>query len=259
MVINYFKQSTLTVIMDTVELIKQKSWEFGLSELVDREKHNNLLLTYNGLKKEWLTLWKRVTGANGEPIYDKIKSRYGEPHRFYHNMVHLVDLFSEFNQVKNELSSPDDVALAIWMHDEIYNTHSKTNERKSAQIAMGRLMGWWDNKYHLCAARPWRAISVYKLIADSTHNKKTFFRDTKYFLDIDLAPLGYSEEYFKKVEKALRKEYEWVSEKMYRETRIDMLKLFLDKKHIYRTERFRDLYETQAKTNLKNSIDMLSK
>ncbi len=258
MVIKYLSKLSFCIGMASDDFVPR--WEFKALRRYDRKTVNQVLKEHKGFRSDWMDLWSRVTGADGSSIYEEMISNYSAEERHYHNLAHLAELFYEFEQVKEELSSPDDVALAIWGHDEVYHTHAKNNELESAKKMMNRLMvGWWDGKYHPQFARPYKAIKIYNMINKTTHDKKVLSKDTKYLLDLDLAPMGYPEEHFVATENDIGKEFGWVPKDIYREARTNVLKAFLNRKNIYRTERFRDLYEVQARKNLKGSVEMLSR
>lgn len=59
-------------------------------------------------------------------------SRYDEPHRFYHNLEHIIRMLkgaSDLGMLNN-----DTLFLAIVFHDIIYNPIRKDNEEKSAEL-----------------------------------------------------------------------------------------------------------------------------
>ena len=57
--------------------------------------------------------------------------------------------------------------------------------------------------------------------------------------------------------KNIRKEYEFVPDDIYNKERKKILNKYLKFQFIYKTRKFRDLYERQARTNIKFEIDNL--
>ena len=46
-----------------------------------------------------------------------VQTRYSENQRYYHTLVHLEDMFQKFDIVKEKLTQPDAVALAVFFHE----------------------------------------------------------------------------------------------------------------------------------------------
>ena len=81
--------------------------------------------------------------------------------------------------------------------------------------------------------------------------------DTAMFLDIDLSILATSEHIFEAYEGHIRMEYAFVPEPIYVQARSGILKGFLNRERLYFSDFFRDLWEAQARSNLKRSIEKL--
>ncbi len=54
-------------------------------------------------------------------IWNRIREKYSEPHRFYHTLTHIDSMLNHLDRIK-----PDGVelALAVWFHDVIYDPRS---------------------------------------------------------------------------------------------------------------------------------------
>ena len=87
-------------------------------------------------QNRWVNLWTRLK-AEGDPtpVYADLVERYAEPHRAYHNLTHISQCLAEFDQVRHITGNPEEVELAIWFHDLIYDPHAKDNEAQSAEFA----------------------------------------------------------------------------------------------------------------------------
>lgn len=59
---------------------------------------------------------------------------YGENHRHYHTMSHVLDMLKTLDESKENLEHADDVELAIWFHDAVYVPHRNDNECASAAL-----------------------------------------------------------------------------------------------------------------------------
>ena len=140
-------------------------------------------------KKRWVELWQRVGGDGKENagdcavVYAHILKHYQEPHRFYHNFGHINQCLEKFDQVKNILTYPYAVEMAIWFHDFYYDTTRKDNEERSAEAAEDILKATLP-KPDVFAER------VAKLILATKHDiQPEYFFDAQIMVDIDLASL----------------------------------------------------------------------
>ena len=58
----------------------------------------------------------------------RIETAYSEPHRYYHTLAHLENMFAESARFA---PLPPAVEWAIWFHDFVYDPRSATNEEDS--------------------------------------------------------------------------------------------------------------------------------
>jgi predicted metal-dependent HD superfamily phosphohydrolase len=93
--------------------------------------------------------------------------------------------------------------------------------------------------------------STIRLIhATSSHVAQKADLDTNYFLDSDLATLGSPENTYSQYALAIRAEYGWVPESIYRVERRKVLESFITREHIYATKEMSDRFEGQARINI---------
>ncbi|TGV76418.1 hypothetical protein EN801_037870, partial [Mesorhizobium sp. M00.F.Ca.ET.158.01.1.1] len=140
------------------------------------------------------------------------------------------------------LDDPEAVEAAIWFHDAIYDSRAKDNEAQSAALAEQKLAGRTD------AGRLSRVSAM--ILATATHQLPLFddaaaTRDASLFLDMDLSILGADAVAFDAYERAVRREYGWVEEPMWRAGRGAVLKTFLARPHIFHTQEFQQRFEPQ--------------
>ena len=95
------------------------------------------------------------------------------------------------------------------------------------------------------------------ILATKDHSGKNLSYDAKLFLDMDLAILGMNEEIYKEYSQAIRREYAWVPESMYRKGRKKVLKSFVERERIYFTDEMKARYEAQARKNINSEIKSL--
>ncbi|MBZ9850261.1 hypothetical protein LB565_19945 [Mesorhizobium sp. CA14] len=174
--------------------------------------------------------------------------------RHYHNLAHIKAMLGLAQEYRGLLDDPGAVEAAIWFHDAIYDSRAKDNETKSAALAKEKLAGRVD---------PHRLARIAAMInATATHQLPPFrdedaLNDAALLLDMDLAILGAEPAVFDAYEKAVRLEYGWVEEPMWRAGRAVVLKSFLARPHIFYTTEFRDRFEAHARKNLGRSLHAL--
>ncbi len=140
--------------------------------------------------------------------------------------------------------------FALWFHDAIYDPRGSDNEARSARLAE-----------HVLAAAglsPAIVARVAACIRVTEHRGEPAAPDEALVLDVDLSILGQDEATFDAYERQVREEYNWVPEAQFRSARTDVLRRFLERRHIYNTDHFRRRYEARARENLAHSIAALS-
>ena len=171
-------------------------------------------------------------------LFAKLRERYAEPHRHYHNQAHIDAVLAEFATVRHLAEHPDEVELAIWFHDLIYDPRASDNEAKSAEFAIARLTPLGIPTDRIAAI----------IMATATHEAVTI--DEQLMVDCDLAILAADSARFAAYDAAIRQEYAWVPEEQYTPARAAVLRRFLDRPHIYHSAHFRERYESRARANL---------
>ncbi len=198
----------------------------------------------------WNKLWRAAGGQpDPEPGFNELLSRYSEPNRHYHNTRHIADCLDEFDSVKSLAKEPLAVELAIWFHDAIYDPRAADNEERSAELAKQRVLE--------AGLGPGLANSAAALVMATKEHDKTFHPDAPLLVDIDLSILGQDAKRFWEYEEQIRKEYEWVSENVFKAKRAEILGRFLARARIYNTAHYFQNYEARARANLSASIQKL--
>jgi predicted metal-dependent HD superfamily phosphohydrolase len=164
-------------------------------------------------------------------------------------LVHVAHALRDLDGAKNFIESPEQVEVALWYHDSVYNTREKDSEEKSAQLAQQKL-----NK---AGVKPRFIDGVTALIIATKYQASPQTSDGKHLVDIDLSILGKVEKEFDEYEEDIRTEYFWVPEEQFKQGRSAILQGFLDREAIYSTALFRQKYEIQARRNLERSIAQL--
>lgn len=194
----------------------------------------------------WVMLWRELGPEPADRVvFERLLERYAEPWRAYHTMQHVRDCLGHLDTVRYLARRPEEIELALWFHDAVYDTHRSDNEELSAR---------WAHQHALDQNLPADvATRVYDLILATKHDVVPPNAEAALLADIDLAILGQPAPEFDLYEAQIRQEYSWVTELTFCEGRANILEGFLQRGSIYRTDYFRDRYERQARLNLERS------
>ncbi|HEV8629944.1 MAG TPA: N-methyl-D-aspartate receptor NMDAR2C subunit [Thermoanaerobaculia bacterium] len=176
--------------------------------------------------------------------------RYGERHRAYHNLNHVLDCLDRAAAVRSRLVAPGPVELALWYHDAIYDPYRSDNEERSAALAV-------EESTELAFPQP-VIDAVASLILATKHQGRPVDADCRYLVDIDLAILAAPEAAYDAYERAIRREYRWVPGPLYRSKRREVLRSFLERERIYATDWFAGRFEAAARANLAKAVSELA-
>lgn len=181
---------------------------------------------------------------------------YNQPHRHYHNLNHIMTCLGELEKYKHDTKK--DVSIVeevIWWHDAIYNPFSSKNEENSAKLFLDSLdpkqRHWNLNQY---------VADIIRLTAKHTEDQdlsslEEYLSDSAALaLDIDLSSLAAPIAVFHKNSDDIRKEFHFVSGKVFAENRIKFLRAMLARKRLYYTDYFFNKYEIIARDNMEEGI-----
>lgn len=181
--------------------------------------------------------------------WEDLQTRYSEPHRYYHTWGHIENMLETFEEIKYNLDNRVAVEMAILYHDVIYDPNSFDNEERSADLSMELLSPMYI--YNV------REIVETLILHTKEHkiHEESYVAggDLGYFLDMDLASLGVSEEQFDINGKNIRKEYAHLTDEQYNAGRLSFFDSFLARDRIYFTDYFYDKFEVKARDNLTRS------
>jgi predicted metal-dependent HD superfamily phosphohydrolase len=199
----------------------------------------------------WRTMWKRLgLAAPDEFLFDDLVAGYREPHRHYHTLQHLDECFAKLQMVTADAQHPEEIELALWFHDAIYDVERADNEARSADWARAAVAS-----AELPAAI---ADRVHALVMATRHNAVPTDVDQQLLVDVDLSILGASDDRFDEYERQIRAEYSAIPLAQFRAARRRVLAEFLGRPAIFNTNAFVAIYEVQARHNLARSIEKLS-
>ncbi|MFZ4927531.1 hypothetical protein [Chryseobacterium sp. Mn2064] len=182
-------------------------------------------------------------------LWKEIETKYAEKGRHYHNLLHLSSMFTELEEVKDQIINFPAISFAVFYHDIIYDATSKSNEEKSALTAEKRLkeLGLATHEITLISEE----------ILATKHHQKSDNGDINYLLDADLSILGKDWSIYSNYTQNIRKEYSIYPDLLYKPGRKKVLNHFLDRESIFKTDYFKEQYEEQAKKNIDAELSLL--
>jgi predicted metal-dependent HD superfamily phosphohydrolase len=202
------------------------------------------------LRERWQALWQSLqAGSVPQDVLAELIQAYSSADRFYHNLTHLGDCLASFARTKSLAARPEEVELALWFHDAVYDTHRSDNEQRSADWVQAVIRG--------AGLRVDLAEQVSGLILATRHTAAAETSDAQLIVDVDLAILGTEADVFWKYEENIRKEYAWVPESLFRQQRSKILRGFLGRTQIYYHKQYREALEEKARRNLQQAIAKL--
>ncbi len=205
------------------------------------------------LQAQWVSLASRYAPPPAviERVFKALVEHYSAEDRAYHDLSHIQSLISLSETLSDKIQNLDAHYFAVWFHDVIYDTTRSDNEEKSAEFAAESLAS-------LGVPEQTIAIVNEMILATKSHRAAKLSWDMKAFLDLDTSILGAPEEIYKEYSRAIRKEYSWVPDSLYRQGRMKVLNDFMERERIYYTEEIMTKYEQQARRNIAEEVKTLS-
>ncbi len=192
-------------------------------------------------RKRWSTLCTRLGCNAAIDIFDQLSAAYAEPARAYHTAQHIDECLLLLDSVASQLQNPDDVELAIWLHDVVYDPQAKDNEAQSAQLAMQWFADLPDAHRDLLHQR---------ILATQGHAPMPDDSDGQALLDIDLAILASKPARFAQYSEQVRHEYSFVEAALYAVKRAEFMQHMAQRPQLYFHPALAPQLEPLARRNL---------
>ena len=196
-----------------------------------------------------------MVGMAPEDVLADLRNRYAEPQRRYHTWAHIEALLGWFALRRDHLHDPAAVQLAILFHDAVYDPARSDNEAQSAQLLRDADLPDVSDDARLRAVRMIEATAAHGLADNLDENDRS---DMAEFLDMDLSILGVAPAVFDGYERAIRDEYAFVPEALFRAARRGILERFLERPTLYFSDWGHERFEARARSNIAASIAALS-
>lgn len=187
---------------------------------------------------------------------DAVLARWDEPHRVYHNRVHLTEVLAALEWLAVAVPlTPLDAALArlaAWYHDAHYDVQApERNEEVSAALARTGLAR--------CGVSAGVIDHVSDLILATAHHDEPMGSGAaQAFQDADLAILAAPTARFNEYCAQIRSEYASVEDAEYRRVRRSILEPFLTRPRVYATDAAAQRWTNAARSNIAREIARLS-
>jgi predicted metal-dependent HD superfamily phosphohydrolase len=184
--------------------------------------------------------------------WDIISVRYSEPHRKYHTLVHLVEMFTLLEDYRNAIDDIWSVSLAVFFHDIIYDPTSKQNEENSAVLFQDFVADVHAVKLDSLSQKVNDMI-----IATKMHQSTSLPADIALFLDIDMSILGRDRERYILYAQQIREEYIHIDATLYCKSRASFLRSTVDSPIF--SSYFDQKFDIAARDNILWECDILEK
>jgi predicted metal-dependent HD superfamily phosphohydrolase len=187
-----------------------------------------------GVDEELHDRWAADLGRGRDAVntLEKLLTRYREPHRHYHTLVHILRVLRDVEELTFAVPVDDPAAirLAAWYHDAVYEPSAPAghNEEASAELAARDLLAL-DQP----AARI-RAVERLVLVTEH-HTPSSGAPDEMVLCDADLAILASDPATYGAYANGVRSEYAHVPEPAWREGRAAVLRQLLERPVLYHT------------------------
>lgn len=193
----------------------------------------------------WRALWERLGTLPPADSFTRLAQAYSEPHRRYHSTEHILACLAQLEHWRTLALQPDRVELALWTHDLVYDTRRQDNEAASAEQTC-----IWLQQAGLESHAP----ALREMILATTHAQPAPDPDAALVVDIDLSILATSPEIYAGYQTAVRAEFAWVPEPLFRNGRARLLRGLLDMPALYQTPQLAARWELQARANLTREL-----
>ena len=203
--------------------------------------------------ERFIALWVRCArgaadSVAAERLFDELHALYSGAGRYYHTPAHVTHCLSRLDMCSDRMQEPDEVELALWYHDAVYDPHAADNEHQSAQLFL-------RHAAEVLTAE--RAQRIHDLVLITTHRVEPVLLDQKLMVDIDLSGFGLPWEQFSSESRAVRAEFEDLCDAEFYTTQIRFLRTLTSRERFFASDFFFERYETQARKNVARTLARL--
>ncbi|MGW0711369.1 HD domain-containing protein [Streptomyces sp. NPDC002643] len=181
------------------------------------------------------------------PYAANLIARWSEPQRKYHTLDHLTAVLDHIDTLAEYADDPDVVRLAAWFHDAVYLPERSTNEERSARLA--------ERALPEAGVPEAKVAEVARLVRLTvTHAPADDDRNGQVLCDADLAILASAPDAYAAYAAAVREEYGFVPDEVFRRGRAGVLRQLLALPKLFRTPYGEREWERRARENLRREL-----
>ncbi|QKE82585.1 metal-dependent phosphohydrolase [Arthrobacter sp. NEB 688] len=199
--------------------------------------------------------------ADVERLGSDLLRRWSEPHRRYHDVAHLTEVLAAADVLarggRGNRAERSAVILAAWFHDAVYEGRGGDDERRSAALAARELGVLGADEALVDRVVTLVLDTVEHDIADAAADDGPD-ADRAILHDADLWILASPTPRFDEYCRQVREEYAHVPVAEYTVGRAAVLRPFLVRPHVYRSELARREWEPAARENLARELTRLA-
>ncbi|MEV8527542.1 MULTISPECIES: hypothetical protein [unclassified Streptomyces] len=207
----------------------------------------------NSLPARWHAALLAAGGTprDPDPYAADLLARWAEPQRRYHDTAHLTAVLDHIDVLEQYAHDPALVRLAAWFHDAVYLPDRSENEERSARLAERALP-----EAGLSAQATAEVARLVRLTV--THAPDDGDANGAVLCDADLAILAAHPEAYAAYAAAVREEYAFVPQDLFRAGRADVLRQLLALPRLFRTPHGERAWEAAARENLAAELALLA-
>jgi predicted metal-dependent HD superfamily phosphohydrolase len=177
--------------------------------------------------------------------------RWAEPHRSYHDTRHLDEVLDRVEELARHAEHPDLVRCAAWWHDAVHDGRAGDDERASAALARGQLLGLGVRR------RDVDAVTTLVLVTTDHDPGDPADPDAAVLCDADLGVLAAAPDRYQEYAADVRREYGHVPDELFRAGRAAVLRRLLSHERLFRTPTAAG-WEPVARANVSRELDALA-
>lgn len=196
--------------------------------------------------------WVEALGSAPEAVQagQDLLARYEEPHRRYHDLLHLSEVLQALRTLAPSTPLPVPVVCAAYWHDAVYDPTRPDNEQRSAELAAGVL-----TELALPAADVEAVVRLVLLTA--THDPAEDDEHGALLCDADLAVLASPPARYRTYAAGVRQEYAHLDDDVFRRGRAAVLRQLADRPRLFTTEQGFRRWDAPARRNLRDELARL--
>lgn len=211
------------------------------------------MTAHDTLLADWTALLRRTGGpgvADPVPYGENLLARWGGPDRGHHTIGHLAAVLGHVGELAGHVADPDPVRLAAWFHDAVHRPDRSENVERSAALAERAL-----RQAGLPAGLTGEVARLVRVTEE--HDPGPDDPGGQVLCDADLAVLATEPPGYAAYAAAVRAEYSFVPDAVFRAGRISTLSGLLARPALFRTPRAHTRWEPAARRNLTAELTLL--